>query len=78
MVALTLSDAHEEAVEHGLPYGDSLQSIVHFDLREEGSHTLIVSISYNEAVHAGEGNTASGGRVRSFRKLYQFMAVSQV
>jgi trafficking protein particle complex subunit 13 len=75
MLPLQLSNKHEEAAQHGLDIGDSVQAIVHFDLREEGSHTLIVSISYNEALHASETNTASGGRVRSFRKLYQFMAV---
>ena len=43
-----------------------------FDLREEGSHTLAVNISYSETLIAKDH--ASSGRVRSFRKLYQFAA----
>jgi hypothetical protein len=45
----------------------SLQGIVEFHLKEEGSHVLVVTISYTES-------GATSGRVRSFRKLYQFVA----
>ena len=51
----------------------SLQRNVHFDLREEGSHTLAVNISYSETTILKD-QSASSGRVRTFRKLYQFLA----
>ena len=51
--------------------GESLQKIVHFDLREEGSHTLAVNLSYSETTLSRD-QSASSGRIRSFRKLYQF------
>ena len=51
----------------------SLQKIVKFDLREEGSHTLAVNISYSETT-ISKDHSASGGKSRSFSKLYQFAA----
>ncbi|KAL6714853.1 hypothetical protein ACLMJK_007113 [Lecanora helva] len=51
--------------------GASIQKIVSFDLREEGSHTLAVNLSYSETT-ISKDQTASSGRARSFRKLYQF------
>lgn len=45
--------------------GQSLQKIVQFELTEEGSHVLAVSVTYSET-------SLSSGRVRTFRKLYQF------
>lgn len=53
--------------------GKSIQKIVRFDLREEGSHTLAVNVSYSETMIAS-GQSASSNRVRTFRKLYQFVA----
>ncbi|KAL1623694.1 hypothetical protein SLS56_008143 [Neofusicoccum ribis] len=53
--------------------GQSVQKILTFDLKEEGSHTLAVTVTYTETQMAGEGKAASG-RVRTFRKLYQFVA----
>lgn len=44
----------------------SLQKIVSFDLKEEGSHVLAVTVTYTET-------TPTSGRVRTFRKLYQFV-----
>ncbi|KAJ3570355.1 hypothetical protein NPX13_g5754 [Xylaria arbuscula] len=44
----------------------SLQKIVNYDLYEEGNHVLVVTVSYYEA-------TETSGRVRTFRKLYQFI-----
>ncbi|EED23699.1 DUF974 domain protein [Talaromyces stipitatus ATCC 10500] len=59
----------------GLDYGQSLQKIVQFDLKEEGNHILAVSVSYTETLLAdANATTASSGRVRTFRKLYQFIA----
>jgi len=46
--------------------GDSLQKLVSFDLKEEGSHVLAVTVTYSET-------TPTSGRVRTFRKLYQFV-----
>ena len=51
----------------------SLQKIVRFDLREEGKHVLEVSLSYSETT-ISKDRSASSGRVRTFRKLYQFPA----
>lgn len=57
----------------------SIQKILHFDLKEEGNHVLAVSVNYTETMVAPSNETtsgyqASGGRVRTFRKLYQFVA----
>jgi len=49
-----------------LPPGSSHQRILSFDLKEEGSHVLAVTVSYYEA-------GPLSGRTRTFRKLYQFM-----
>lgn len=49
-----------------LDAGQTLQRIVDFDLKDEGTHVLGVTVSYYEA-------TATSGRSRSFRKLYQFV-----
>ena len=49
-----------------------IQRNLRFDLREEGSHTLAVNISYSETVISKDH--AASGRVRTFRKLYQFVA----
>ncbi|KAI0517231.1 hypothetical protein F5B22DRAFT_635872 [Xylaria bambusicola] len=49
-----------------LESGQSLQKIVNYDLHEEGNHVLVVTVSYYEA-------TETSGRVRTFRKLYQFI-----
>lgn len=87
---LDLKPAESDDVKHdeprlraageGLDYGQSLQKIVQFDLKEEGNHILAVSVSYTETLLAdtrdalGTTHAASGGRVRTFRKLYQFIA----
>ena len=52
--------------------GNPLQRIIRFDLKEEGNHVLAVNLSYTET-SSGVGQ-ATSGRVRSFRKLYQFLA----
>ncbi|KAK2070845.1 hypothetical protein P8C59_005311 [Phyllachora maydis] len=49
-----------------LDAGQTLQKIVEFDLKEEGSHVLAVTVSYYEV-------TDISGRTRTFRKLYQFI-----
>ncbi|KAI1111243.1 hypothetical protein F5Y14DRAFT_443441 [Nemania sp. NC0429] len=54
-----------------LGLGQSLQKIVNYDLHEEGNHVLVVTVSYYEA-------TETSGRVRTFRKLYQFICKSSL
>ncbi|CAL3967398.1 unnamed protein product [Diplocarpon coronariae] len=49
-----------------LETGQSLQKVVNFDLKEEGSHVLAVTVTYSET-------TPTSGRIRNFRKLYQFV-----
>lgn len=71
---LELIPDQDEAGRSGLVPGESLQKVVRFDLREEGNHVLAVSVSYSENILSKSANSASGGRVRSFRKLYQFAA----
>lgn len=69
--ARTATDVDQEGVKsdrgRDIGPGQSLQGIVDFHLKEEGNHVLAVTISYMET-----GPTS--GRVRSFRKLYQFVA----
>jgi hypothetical protein len=70
---LDLAGASEQAEEAVSPApGESLQRILRFELKEEGNHVLAVTVTYTETA-LGEGK-ASGGRVRTFRKLYQFVA----
>ncbi|OHE97654.1 hypothetical protein CORC01_07069 [Colletotrichum orchidophilum] len=54
-----------------LEAGETLQRIVHFDLKEEGNHVLAVTVSYYEA-------TETSGKTRTFRKLYQFICKSSL
>ncbi|KAF4637331.1 hypothetical protein G7Y89_g748 [Cudoniella acicularis] len=58
----------EKKHHHGvdLEPGTSLQKVVNFDLKEEGSHVLAVTVTYTET-------TPTSGKVRTFRKLYQFV-----
>jgi hypothetical protein len=55
---------HKTGVD--LAPGESLQKVVSFELKEEGSHVLAVTVTYSET-------TPTSGRVRTFRKLYQFV-----
>jgi hypothetical protein len=59
--------------EEDLAPGDTLQYTLSHDLKEEGAHVLAVTVSYTETSRTAEGG-ASGGRARTFRKLYQFVA----
>lgn len=58
----------EQEKENGvdLAPGESLQKVVNFELKEEGAHVLAVTVTYSET-------TPTSGRVRTFRKLYQFV-----
>jgi hypothetical protein len=59
--------------EEDIGPGESLQKILRFELKEEGNHVLAVTVTYTETALAGEGKP-TGGKVRTFRKLYQFVA----
>ncbi|OKP06979.1 Trafficking protein particle complex subunit 13 [Penicillium subrubescens] len=72
VAALELDPASDTA-QSGLDIGESLQKIVRYDLKEEGNHILAVSVSYTEN-RISESAQAASGRVRTFRKLYQFVA----
>ena len=70
---LHLAGSQEEDGETVSPGpGESLQRILRFELKEDGNHVLAVTVTYTETA-LGEGKAASG-RVRTFRKLYQFVA----
>ncbi|EEH33317.2 DUF974 domain-containing protein [Paracoccidioides lutzii Pb01] len=80
-VVLELFPSGEDSNSGGLTKSQSLQKIVRFDLKEEGNHVLAVSVSYTETIMAqarempSSGDTqAASWRVRTFRKLYQFIA----
>jgi hypothetical protein len=73
VAALELDPPTDTASTDGLKSGESLQKIVKFDLKEEGNHVLAVSVSYTET-KIGSDSQAASGRVRTFRKLYQFVA----
>ena len=70
---IVVLDLEPSGNDDGLPTGHSLQKIVRFDLKEEGNHILAVSVSYTETL-MGHDYQAASGRVRTFRKLYQFIA----
>jgi hypothetical protein len=71
---LELTGAEGEEEEGASPApGESLQKILRFELKEEGNHVLAVTVTYTETALKAEGMAASG-RVRTFRKLYQFVA----
>jgi hypothetical protein len=72
-VALDLAGPEGDEEQASPSPGESLQKILRFELKEEGTHILAVTVTYTETQLAGEGKAASG-RVRSFRKLYQFVA----
>ncbi|KAG9190686.1 hypothetical protein G6011_08774 [Alternaria panax] len=69
---LDLSGLLEEPENASPGPAESLQRILRFELKEEGNHVLAVTVTYTETA-LGEGRAASG-RVRTFRKLYQFVA----
>lgn len=73
VATLELDPPSDSAGADGLQVGESLQKIVRYDLKEEGNHILAVSVSYTET-RIGQDSQAASGRVRTFRKLYQFVA----
>lgn len=73
VASLELEPTYDTAQANCLQREQSLQKIVRFDLKEEGNHILAVSVSYTETM-MGPNSQAASGRVRTFRKLYQFVA----
>ncbi|CAK1362918.1 putative trafficking protein particle complex subunit 13 [Cercospora beticola] len=65
--------ASAEEEEHIEP-GTTLQRTLRHELKDEGQYVLAVTISYTETLHTPDGAAASGGRTRTFRKLYQFVS----
>lgn len=72
-VPLELVPLDQESAPPAFEPGKSLQKTVRYELREEGNHVLAVNVSYSETTLSRE-NSAASGRVRTFRKLYQFAA----
>lgn len=60
-------DKSEENITDVLEPATSLQKVIYYHLKEEGSHVLSVTVTYSET-------GTSSGRVRTFRKLYQFVS----
>lgn len=57
--------------------GDSIQKIIRLNLNEPGQHVLAVTVTYTETQKTPDGG-AAGGKVRTFRKLYQFKATTLI
>lgn len=72
-IALELSGGDEGEDEGAMAPGATLQRTLRHELKDEGPHVLAVTVTYTETLLGREG-PASGGRVRTFRKLYQFVA----
>jgi hypothetical protein len=73
-VPLELYSPVPEDEQQPLGPGCSLQKVIRFELKEEGNHVLAVNVSYAETTQAEGGSQATGGKLRNFRKLYQFIA----
>jgi hypothetical protein len=76
---LETADVDNTGLSSSLEPGKSLQRIVRHDLKEEGNHVLAVTVAYTEpykilSVEQQEESGTAGARVRTFRKLYQFIA----
>lgn len=65
--------AGAEDAGHDLEPGGTLQKTLRHELKDEGPHVLAVTVSYTETLRNSAGG-ASGGRARTFRKLYQFVS----
>lgn len=72
-LALELKSADDEGESVDVQPGATLQRTLKHELKEDGQHVLAVTVTYTETL-LGSGGGASGGRARTFRKLYQFVA----
>ncbi|KAK5717471.1 hypothetical protein LTR17_016085 [Elasticomyces elasticus] len=73
LVLMSADGAHVDHEGEVAP-GATMQRTLKHELKEEGPHVLAVTVSYTETLRSSEGGGASGGRARTFRKLYQFVA----
>ncbi|KAI9829212.1 MAG: hypothetical protein M1826_005807 [Phylliscum demangeonii] len=84
-IPIELGPAPIEGDDGPVPFqpGQTLQKMIRFDLKEAGNHVLAITVTYTETFTPlapdapdapAAGGPASGGRVRTFRKLYQFLA----
>lgn len=71
-IPLDLLPADAESSSTLVDPGGSLKKTARFEVREEGNHILAVTLSYSETMMLSDKASYSG-RVRSFRKLYQFI-----
>lgn len=77
-IPLEFADGTDVEAE-GKPFlpGDSIQKIIRLNLNEPGQHVLAVTVTYTETQLSEDGG-AAGGRLRTFRKLYQFKATTLI
>lgn len=68
------SDESNREEHRELETAESVQGIVRHDLREEGTHVLVATVTYTEVVDLGGGSGETSAKTRTFRKLYQFVA----
>lgn len=68
-IPLELSGQATPPETEDLASGETVQSIVRHDLREDGQHVLAVTVTYTETRPGKEE-----AQPRTFRKLYQFVA----
>lgn len=79
-IPLSLSTSPTDQPTDPHPPSSSLQHIITFPLKEEGTHVLAASVSYTETILTPGLDPTSppiptSSRTRSFRKLYQFPTV---
>jgi hypothetical protein len=72
-LTLDFEDSEDKSEDESFKPGDTLQKIVRLNLSEPGQHVLAVTVTYTEMQLTPDGG-AQGARVRTFRKLYQFVA----
>ena len=64
-----------EYADHQLAAGDTLEKVVHHEIKELGQHVLACTVSYRppagHPIHTGNG--AQDPHVQSFRKFYKFV-----
>nr|POE52087.1 trafficking protein particle complex subunit 13 [Quercus suber] len=73
--ALTLEgSAGDDAAADETLVGATMQRTLRHELKEEGPHVLAVTVSYTETTVDEATGARLGGRARTFRKLYQFVA----
>ncbi|KAI9674368.1 MAG: hypothetical protein M1829_003770 [Trizodia sp. TS-e1964] len=83
VLELSPAESADVALRGVLGFGQSLQKIVRYELKEDGNHVLAVTVAYTERTPIEATTESAPGmvidvdapgnqRVRTFRKLYQF------